>query len=92
MFILAYTKPSSEDYEIYLREVHGLKCESAQMSNCFHTIDDLKSSSLTHQLIFMTARTNIFGEADNKIRVIGILNHFFVIENNLHPKLEEEQY
>jgi len=34
----------------------------------------------------MTAETKIFREADNKIRVLGIFNHFFVIENTLHPK------
>lgn len=34
----------------------------------------------------MTAETKNFGEADNKIRVVGIFNHFFVIENRLHPK------
>jgi hypothetical protein len=34
----------------------------------------------------MTAETNIFGEEDNKIRVLGIFNHFFVLENSLHPK------
>ncbi|MBB3072783.1 hypothetical protein FHS14_005819 [Paenibacillus baekrokdamisoli] len=34
----------------------------------------------------MTAETHIFGEKDNKIRVLGVFNHFFVIENKLHPK------
>lgn len=83
---MAYTKPSSQDYDNYLHKVHGLKCDSSESSNCFHTINDLKSSSLTHQIIFMTAETKNFGEADNKVRVVGIFNHFFVIENRLHPK------
>ncbi|HIW31811.1 MAG TPA: hypothetical protein IAA29_03400 [Candidatus Paenibacillus intestinavium] len=37
----------------------------------------------------MTAETKIFGEVDNKIRVVGIFNRFFIIENNLHPKSDD---
>ncbi|GGD95417.1 hypothetical protein GCM10010911_62630 [Paenibacillus nasutitermitis] len=87
---MVYTKPSTQDYDIYLHKIHGLKCDSTESSNCFHTINDLKSSHLTHQIIFMTAETKIFGDTDNKIRVVGIFNHFFVIENSLHPKSDND--
>lgn len=83
---MAYTTPSTQDYNLYLNKIHGLDCDNTSSSNCFHTINDLKSGHSTNLLIFMTAETNIFGEEDNKIHLLGIFNHFFVIENSLHPK------
>lgn len=83
---MVYTAPSTQDYDLYLHKIHGLDCDSRTSSNCFHTINDSKSGHITHLLFFMTAETNIFGEEDNKIRVLGIFNHFFVLENSLHPK------
>lgn len=89
LFVMVKTTPSTQDYDIYLHKVHGLKCDSSTSSNCFHTKNDLESAHITHLLIFMTTETHIFGEEDNKIRVLGIFNHFFVIENSLHPKSDK---
>lgn len=83
---MVYTAPSTQDYDLYLHKIHGLDCDSRTSSNYFHTINDSKSGHITHLLFFMTAETNIVGEEDNKIRVLGIFNHFFVLENSLHPK------
>ncbi|GGD62683.1 hypothetical protein GCM10010911_20600 [Paenibacillus nasutitermitis] len=85
LLLMAFTKPSSKDYKMFLQNVQGLKCNPADSSNCFHSENDLLASHLTHLFFYMTAESYIFGDVDNKICVIGIFNHFFVIENNLHP-------
>lgn len=85
LFVMASTRPSSKEYQMYLHNVQELNCEPTESSDCFHTKNDLLASRLTHLIFFMTADSHIFGDEDNKIRVIGMLNHFFVIENHLHP-------
>lgn len=76
--VMVYTAPNSQDYDLYLHEILGID-----------RLDYSKSGHSTHLLIFMIADTNISRKEDNKInkiRVLGIFNHFFVIENSLHPK------
>ncbi|OAS15631.1 hypothetical protein A8708_03330 [Paenibacillus oryzisoli] len=69
---------------MYLLNVQKIDCEPAESTNCFHTKNDLMTSKLTHLIFYMTAESYIFGDEGNQIRVIGMFNHFFVIENHLH--------
>lgn len=85
-FVFIITSPTSDEYFLYLTKSHGIDCYSFEASNCIHTKNELMSSKQTHLLFFMKAETSIFGEKDNKIRVVGLLNHFFVLENSLHQK------
>ena len=71
---------------MYLNKVHGIDCDSNVSRDCKHTKNDLFSSKITHSLFYMTAETNIYGDKYNNIRVIGILNNFFIVENNLELK------
>ncbi|NOV01185.1 hypothetical protein [Paenibacillus planticolens] len=85
LIIMAATRPSSEEYHAYLKTVHGLNCES-KSNGCMHTNLDLMTERILTLPFFMTASTWIFGEQNNEIRVLGIFNHFFVLENKLKPK------
>ncbi|WNR42925.1 hypothetical protein [Paenibacillus roseipurpureus] len=85
LIILVATKPSSKDYHAYLQVEHGLNCERVS-NKCIHTNLDLMSERIRSLPFFMMAKTQIFGDENNKIRVIGVFNHFFVIENKLKPQ------
>jgi len=82
LVVTASTTPSSKDYTNYLHKEHGLNCEAIS-DKCIHTKLDMESDAVHSLPFFMTATTTIFGDENNKIRVLGIFNHFFVIENNL---------
>jgi hypothetical protein len=78
------TTPSYSDYHTYLQHVHGINCEK-ETTKCIHTSNDLMSEHIRSLPFYMTAETTIFNEESNKIRVIGIFGHFFILENSLKP-------
>lgn len=85
LVVLVSTTPSSQDYHVYLKKEHGLNCEE-KTDKCIHAKFDMESEVVHSLPIFMIATTTIFGDENNKIRVLGIFNHFFVLENNLKPQ------
>ncbi|WNQ10198.1 hypothetical protein MJA45_21620 [Paenibacillus aurantius] len=82
-FVLVKTNPSNK-YHRYLNEVHGVMCQPNTNNSCFHRTSDMYNEGIKDYGLFMVAKTNIFDEPSNYIRVLGILGHFFVMENNLN--------
>ncbi|WJH36615.1 hypothetical protein N6H14_13220 [Paenibacillus sp. CC-CFT747] len=82
VLVLNKTNPSSSDYHEYLNEAHGILCPLPNDS-CFHQTKDAYSQGIKDFGLFMVAKTTIFDEGTNYIRVAGLLGHFFVIEKKL---------
>lgn len=78
LIVTKSSMPSTKDYHDYLRNEHGL---SDQM---------ISSEHIRHIPIYMTAETYIDGDQNNKIRVLGMFNHFFVLENKLKLPVEAD--
>ncbi|MDQ8735782.1 hypothetical protein [Paenibacillus sp. LHD-38] len=71
LLVTKFSTPSAMDYHDYLKNEHGLSDKV------------ISSEYIRHLPIYMTAETNISYDENNKIRVLGMFNHFFVLENKL---------
>jgi len=85
LVVLAFTTPSSSKYDTYLKSYYGIDCE-VMIERCVNTKMDKRTDVIHNYLFFMVAETFIFGNEDNNIRSIGLFNHFFIVDNNLHSQ------
>ncbi|MGG1662383.1 hypothetical protein [Brevibacillus sp. NRS-1366] len=78
--VMEQTVPSGREYQEWLISEQRINCDAR---DCIHsTLDPMGSSTRTLPFL-MIAKTEIYDDTDNSIKVLGVFKTFIILKNQL---------
>lgn len=78
LMVACFTVPSKEQYLEYLIIRFNINCDT-----CYITLSDPISHIIDYTPFYIKAKTYIYDDPENYVKVLGLFNNFITIENKL---------